>query len=108
MAIGVREIRLFTIGIPNSISNSLPTFTKSFAAEAYRFGVRVNAIAPGLIDTDMSAVFEGSDPEEPIRHTALGRKIYPDEISDVVIALLSEKMKIFNGEVIYHRAKRYS
>ncbi len=79
---------------------ALVAFTKSLAAETYRFGVRVNAVAPGLIDTDMSGIFEGSDPEEPIRHTALGRKICPDEISDVVISLLSDRMKIFNGEVI--------
>lgn len=79
---------------------ALAAFTKSLAAETGGYGVRVNAVAPGLIDTDMSAVFEGKDPEEPIRHTALGRKIYPDEVSDVVISLLSDKMKIFNGEVI--------
>lgn len=44
----------------------------------------MNAIAPGLINTDMSVVFEGNNPDEPIRHTALERKIETTEIANVV------------------------
>lgn len=79
---------------------ALISFTQSLAAEVYRSGVTVNAIAPGLIDTEMSAVFEGKDPQEPLRHTALGRKILPEEVADVIVEMLSEKMKLINGEVI--------
>ena len=66
----------------------------------YKYGVTVNAIAPGLINTDMSVVFEGKDPKEPIRHTALGRKIEPKEIVDVVLNMLSDDMSIVNGTVV--------
>lgn len=79
---------------------ALIAFTQSVAAEVYRYGITVNAIAPGLIDTQMSAIFEGKDPKEPLRHTALERKLYPEEVADVVIELLSDKMKIINGEVV--------
>lgn len=79
---------------------ALNAFTKSLAAESLKYGITVNAIAPGLSDTDMSAVFEGNDPDEPIRRTALGRKIYPEEIANVIIVLLSDKTNIINGEVI--------
>lgn len=79
---------------------ALVAFTQSFAAEAFRYGITVNAIAPGLIDTDMSSVFEGKNPEEPIKHTALGRKIETNEIANVVISLLSDEMNIINGTVI--------
>ena len=48
----------------------------------------------------MSVIFEGKDPEEPIRHTALGRKIEAVEIADVVLNLLSDKMNVVNGTVI--------
>ena len=75
---------------------ALEAFTKSFGAEVYKYGVTVNAIAPGLINTDMSVVFEGKDPKEPIRHTALGRKIEPKEIVDVVLNMLSDDMSIVN------------
>lgn len=79
---------------------ALEAFTKSFGAEVYKYGVTVNAIAPGLINTDMSVVFEGKDPKEPIRHTALGRKIEPKEIVDVVLNMLSDDMSIVNGTVV--------
>lgn len=81
--------------------NALVSWTQSLAAETMKFGVTVNAIAPGLIETRMSEVFEGKDPQEPLRHTALGRKIYPNEIADIVVELLNSKMSIINGEVIY-------
>lgn len=86
--------------IYGSTKAALVAFTKSFAAEAYRYGVTVNAIAPGLIDTEMAAIFEGNNPEEPIKHTALGRKIATDEIAQIVLELLSDKLILINGEVI--------
>jgi 3-oxoacyl-[acyl-carrier protein] reductase len=86
--------------IYGSSKAALVAFTQSLAAETFNNGVTVNAIAPGLINTDMSCVFEGKDPEEPIRHTALGRKIEAKEIADIVINLLSDKMKLINGAVV--------
>lgn len=80
---------------------ALIAFTQSLAAEAYRYGITVNAIAPGLLDTQMSVIFEGKDPQKAINHTALGRKILPEEVADIIVELLSDKMKIVNGEVVY-------
>ena len=86
--------------IYGSSKAALVAFTQSLASEIYKYGITVNAIAPGLINTEMSAVFEGKDPKEPIRHTALGRKIEANEIADVVMNLLSDEMNIINGTVI--------
>ena len=86
--------------IYGSSKAALVAFTQSFAAEVFRYGITVNAIAPGLINTDMSSIFEGNDPEEPIRHTALERKIEPSEIANVVMGLLEDNMNIINGTVI--------
>lgn len=85
--------------IYGSSKAALISFTQSLAAEIFKYGITVNAIAPGLINTDMSAVFEGKNPEEPIRHTALGRKIEPEEIAKVIIQLLSDEMNIINGAI---------
>lgn len=86
--------------IYGSSKAALVAFTQSLAAETFKYGVTVNAIAPGLINTDMSSVFEGKNPDKPISHTALGRKIEPDEIASIVVNLLRDEMKIINGAVI--------
>lgn len=79
---------------------AVSAFTKSFASEVFQYGITVNAIAPGLIDTDMSHIFEGKNPEEPLKHSALGRKIEPTEIANVILTLLAPSMDIVNGDVI--------
>lgn len=79
---------------------ALNQFTKSLAAEVTSKGITVNAIAPGLTDTDMSAVFEGNNPELPLSRSAINRKIDPKEIADVVIGITSDNMRIVNGQVI--------
>lgn len=80
---------------------ALVAFTQSLASEVAQYGITVNAVAPGLLQTDMSRIFEGKDPKEPLKHTALGRKILPEEIAEVIMGLLNEKMLLINGEVIY-------
>ena len=79
---------------------ALNMFTRAFASEVCALGITVNAIAPGLIDTDMSSVFEGNAPEKPMEHSALGRKIVPEEIAAIIIKLLDDDMSLINGEVI--------
>ncbi len=75
-------------------------FTKSLAAELAPLGIRVNTIAPGLTDTDMSLVFEGNNPKLPLERSALGRKIKPSEIADVVVTLTSDNLRLINGQMI--------
>ncbi|MGN0513842.1 MAG: SDR family NAD(P)-dependent oxidoreductase [Lachnospiraceae bacterium] len=87
--------------IYGATKSALIAFTQSLASEVAQYGITVNAIGPGLIDTKMSSVFEGKDPEEPLKHTALGRKILPEEIADIIIKLIDDKMSLINGEIIY-------
>ena len=75
-------------------------FTESLAAELAPLGIRVNTVAPGLTDTMMSSVFEGDNPNLPLERSALGRKINPSEIADVVVALTSDKLRMINGQMI--------
>lgn len=75
-------------------------FTQSLAAELIPIGIQVNAIAPGLTNTDMSSVFEGNRPELPLERSAIGRKLDPKEIADVAVALSKDDLKIINGQMI--------
>ena len=90
--------------VGNSIYGSskaaVVSFTKSLAAELAPLGIRVNTIAPGLTDTAMSTIFEGSNPQLPLERSALGRKLRPEEIASVVVGLSSEEMSMVNGQMI--------
>ena len=79
---------------------SVNAFTKSLAAEVATLGIQVNAIAPGLTDTEMSRVFEGNDKLLPLERSAIGRKLLPSEIADVAVTLCDDSMKMVNGQVI--------
>ena len=79
-------------------------FTKVAAGELGRFGIRVNAIAPGTTDTPLSAGFTvGGMGEEFLAHTPLGpepRHGLPQDIADVAAFLLSDLAGRVTGHMI--------
>lgn len=81
---------------------ALIMMTKSYAIELGSKGVRVNAIAPGLIQTVLSeyywkedAKLEGAMKAQPVKH--LGQ---PQEIADVALLLASDKGSYITGQAI--------
>ena len=86
--------------IYGSSKAALSAFTKCAGAEFYRYGITVNAVAPGLMDTGMAPIFEGSNPSEPLSRTPLGRKLTVDEVADAVLLFLEDKMNVVNGEIL--------
>ncbi len=82
--------------------------TKSAALALAPHGIRVNAVGPGSIDTDMLASVN-TDPaamERVLSRTPLKRIGTPREIGDVVAFLASEKASYITGETIYVDAGR--
>jgi 3-oxoacyl-[acyl-carrier protein] reductase len=78
--------------------------TKGLAADLSPHGIRVNCIAPGVIDTGLGAPGTGWTREELERYgqrdVALGRFGQPEDIADVIVFLLSEASRFMTGELI--------
>ncbi len=75
-------------------------FTRSLAREVAAYNIRVNAIAPGFIETDMLASLNDKYKGEAKKGIALGRFGKPEEIAGIVAFLASEKSGYITGQVI--------
>ena len=65
--------------------------TKALALELAPYGVRVNAVAPGYIDTDMTKFSSEKERRFNLAKIPMGRLAEPSEIADAVVFLWSEK-----------------
>ncbi|MFQ6093473.1 MAG: 3-oxoacyl-ACP reductase FabG [bacterium] len=74
--------------------------TKTVAKELGKYGVNVNAVAPGLILTDMMAQMPEEAKQASLSETVLKRLGAPEEVASVVTFLCSEKARHITGEVI--------
>ena len=75
-------------------------FTKSIAKELGSRGIRVNAIAPGFIDTQMTDVLKEDVKEKMLNSISLKEFGKPSDISNLVNFLVSDKSDYITGEVI--------
>jgi len=75
-------------------------FTKSLAKEVSSRGVRVNAIAPGFIDTAMTEAIPAEAKAKLQGLIPLGRTGKADEVASVVLFLASDLASYITGEVI--------
>lgn len=74
--------------------------TKKMAFEWGSFGIRVNAIAPGMIETKMIGGMDDKATEDMIRHNTLGRKGTPQEVAQLVLYLASEESTYITAQTI--------
>lgn len=75
-------------------------FTKSCAKEMASRGIRVNAIAPGFIHTEMTEVLSDKVKEAMVGQIPLGRMAEPQEVANVAVFLAAPFSNYITGQVI--------
>ena len=74
--------------------------TKKWANELGSYGIRVNAVAPGVTDTDMVSEMDAGLLSDTVGHTAVHRMGQPDEIAKTVVYLLSDHSSYMTGQTV--------
>ena len=74
--------------------------TKALAKEVAPSNIRVNCIAPGVIDTDMMKDFDDETRNSLIEETPLLRLGKPEDIANAAVFLAGEKASFITGQVL--------
>ena len=92
----------------SSAKAGLQGFTRSLAIELGQFGITVNAVAPGFIDTEMTrstARRQGLNPDDVIAQASktipVRRVGQPRDVANVICFLASEEAGFVSGQIIY-------
>lgn len=84
-------------GSKAAISHAVRILAKELSAD----GIRVNAVAPGLVDTDMKKLASEDTWKELTKSIILGRVAAPEEIANVISFLLSTQSSYINAQTIH-------
>lgn len=82
-------------------------FTKSLARELAARSITVNAVAPGFIETDMTAVLDEKQRESILASVPAGRLGSAQEVASVVAFLVSDQAAYVTGETIHVNGGMY-
>jgi 3-oxoacyl-[acyl-carrier protein] reductase len=78
---------------------AITAFTKATAKEVGRFGIRANAVAPGLVETDMTGAMSEKALSQTLPKIPLGRIGTAEEVAELVEFLLSGRAAYITGQL---------
>ena len=84
----------------SATKGAVTAMTKTAAKELASHGIRVNAVAPGMIDTDMFRSIGNEKMQEHIANIRMGRLGTPEEVADAILFLASDLSGYITGEIL--------
>lgn len=96
--VGIRGFK--GVGAYSATKAALDGFTRSLSKELGAAGIRVNSIAPGFMETDMTSELTDKQKARIIRLTPLARLGTVEDVSSAVKFLLSEESRFITGQTI--------
>lgn len=93
------------VGLPRQTNyaaskGGMISFTKSLAKEVAAYNIRVNAVAPGFIETDMLKDLREDFKNQVLQRIPLGRMGKPEEVAKAVKFLVSDEARYITGQTI--------
>ena len=84
----------------SATKGAVAAITKTASKELAQYGIRVNAVAPGMIDTDMYRSIGEQRMKEQLVNIRMGKFGEPDEVADAILFLASDLSRYITGDII--------